>query len=95
MGFCRACIVGKMEDPDVVEMMIFIGAETAHRLKSSSVDIIINPKVTFNNFKFRILKKKNAILYFHYPIYRAGSFWHNFHLLNNNLLPWSNALISL
>ena len=34
MGFCRACIVGKMEGPDVVEMMIFIGAEeTAHRLK--------------------------------------------------------------
>ena len=34
MGFCRACIVGKMEGPDVVEMMVFIGAEeTAHRLK--------------------------------------------------------------
>ena len=34
MGFCRACIVGKMEGPDVVEMMIFIGIEeTAHRLK--------------------------------------------------------------
>ncbi len=34
MGFCRACIVGKMEGPDVVEMMIFIGIEeTTHRLK--------------------------------------------------------------
>ena len=34
MGFCRACIVGKMEGPDVVEMMVFIGTEeTAHRLK--------------------------------------------------------------
>ena len=34
MGFCRACIVGKMEGPDVAEMMIFIGVEeTAHRLK--------------------------------------------------------------
>ena len=34
MGFCRACIVGKMEGPDVIEMMVFIGVEeTAHRLK--------------------------------------------------------------
>jgi len=34
MGFCRVCIVGKMEGPDVIEMMIFIGVEeTAHRLK--------------------------------------------------------------
>ena len=34
MGFCRACIVGKMEGPDVIQMMIFIGAEeTTHRLK--------------------------------------------------------------
>ena len=34
MGFCRVCIVGKMEGPDVIEMMVFIGVEeTAHRLK--------------------------------------------------------------
>ena len=34
MGICRVCIVGKMEGPDVIQMMIFIGAEeTTHRLK--------------------------------------------------------------
>jgi len=34
MGFCRACIVGKMEGPDVIEMMVFIGVEeTTLRLK--------------------------------------------------------------
>ena len=34
MGFCRTCIVGKMEGPDVIEMMIFIGfEETTDRLK--------------------------------------------------------------
>jgi aerobic-type carbon monoxide dehydrogenase small subunit (CoxS/CutS family) len=29
MGFCRACIVGKMEGPDVIQMMFFIGLEEA------------------------------------------------------------------
>jgi len=36
MGFCRACIVGKMEGPDVIKMMFFIGLEeTLIRLKES------------------------------------------------------------
>ena len=29
LGFCRASIVGKMEGPDVFEMMEFIGSEEA------------------------------------------------------------------
>ena len=34
MGFCRACVVGKMEGPDVIEMMVFVGVEeTICRLK--------------------------------------------------------------
>ena len=36
MGFCRASIVGKMEGPDVIQMMLFIGIEeTLVRLKES------------------------------------------------------------
>ena len=36
MGFCRASIVGKMEGPDVIQMMFFIGLEeTLIRLKES------------------------------------------------------------
>ena len=36
MGFCRASIVGKMEGPDVVQMMVFIGIEeTLRRLKKA------------------------------------------------------------
>ena len=36
MGFCRAAIVGKMEGPDVIKMMFFIGlSETKERLLKS------------------------------------------------------------
>ena len=35
LGFCRASIVGKMEGPDVFEMMEFVGIEeTLNRLTS-------------------------------------------------------------